>query len=239
MTRNVFAQVCVSCLLFSSSLSLLILFNGAVYSIRKAQFDVRYSRADAAIRTCWMTLGMENSSPMVYNDGRYAARVLFSSFSAPQQCGHYFLVLFILVALPLWLCMWFHSWNIALEAARPPWRWKRLPHVVCDGLMYPAILVVSYMLCAVIYGIVTDRQARSYPLLFPPGVVDSWVWVSGWDGFRDLVADAPLWLPLYALVILAYMSVTRRRYRRDKGRCANCGYLLCGLPTARCPECGT
>jgi hypothetical protein len=44
------------------------------------------------------------------------------------------------------------------------------------------------------------------------------------------------------LLLSGVMFVVRefgRRYRRDPGRCASCGYDLRGNPTETCPECGT
>lgn len=42
----------------------------------------------------------------------------------------------------------------------------------------------------------------------------------------------------YFLGDLYLSSAQRRRANVMCGRCARCGYLLKGLPTSRCPECG-
>lgn len=54
-------------------------------------------------------------------------------------------------------------------------------------------------------------------------------------------------LPFWTMVALlsAYPTIAfvcpplRRRHRRRKGLCLECGYNLRGLPEPRCPECGT
>lgn len=53
----------------------------------------------------------------------------------------------------------------------------------------------------------------------------------------------PFWAP--AALLLAGPAVAlirgpiRRRRRRKRGECIDCGYNLHGLPEPRCPECGT
>lgn len=42
---------------------------------------------------------------------------------------------------------------------------------------------------------------------------------------------------LAPLARLVYTDVRRLR-RRRRGQCQTCGYLLCGSPSGRCPECG-
>ena len=39
-------------------------------------------------------------------------------------------------------------------------------------------------------------------------------------------------------ILLAATSGMARAFRRRRGMCVGCGYMLCGLPSARCPECG-
>ena len=50
-------------------------------------------------------------------------------------------------------------------------------------------------------------------------------------------------LPLIELALFAlavwYMVKQRRKRRDSEPRCAKCGYLLYGLPSNICPECGT
>lgn len=73
----------------------------------------------------------------------------------------------------------------------------------------------------------------------------------GWHGFRyitwkmkTVLIIEPLkarWFTTIALVplLLAFAGFLRRRIRRRRGRCESCGYILLGLPSAHCPECGT
>ena len=53
----------------------------------------------------------------------------------------------------------------------------------------------------------------------------------------------PAWFPpalLGAYPVWACMrGPVRRWWRRRRGRCTSCGYMLYGLPEPRCPECGT
>ena len=58
---------------------------------------------------------------------------------------------------------------------------------------------------------------------------------------RDLVFRFPLWIPILACMILAASPIARyrRRQRRRRGRCVECGYNLSGLTENRCPECAT
>jgi len=52
----------------------------------------------------------------------------------------------------------------------------------------------------------------------------------------------PVWLPTGLLLIIPIgtaLRATRHRRRRRKNECVNCGYSLTGLPSPRCPECGT
>lgn len=60
--------------------------------------------------------------------------------------------------------------------------------------------------------------------------------------YRTTRAAFPLWFP----TLLATLGVTapivsgpvRRWHRRRRGRCEQCGYLLRGTLSRRCPECG-
>jgi len=63
------------------------------------------------------------------------------------------------------------------------------------------------------------------------------------DGVRSGFATIPLWLVVpalaaYPVAFLAIARPLRRRRRRKRGLCVNCGYNLKGLPEPRCPECG-
>ena len=52
---------------------------------------------------------------------------------------------------------------------------------------------------------------------------------------------APLWIPTLLFAIYPAVSVgrfVRRRGRKRRGVCVNCGYSLTMLTAPRCPECG-
>jgi hypothetical protein len=55
-----------------------------------------------------------------------------------------------------------------------------------------------------------------------------------------LIVTAPPALPL-CLVVSGIAAALRQEHIRRQlpGRCSECGYILTGLPQARCPECGT
>jgi hypothetical protein len=65
----------------------------------------------------------------------------------------------------------------------------------------------------------------------------SWAWPG-----EVLSVLVSVWLPVIALatypVIVFIRGPLRRRRRRRRGLCRNCGYNLRGLTEARCPECG-
>lgn len=53
--------------------------------------------------------------------------------------------------------------------------------------------------------------------------------------------SAPIWLPVSLFAVLLIWSTApgrRRRKRRNRGQCAECGYDVRGAE-GRCPECGT
>lgn len=60
--------------------------------------------------------------------------------------------------------------------------------------------------------------------------------------WRLIRFEAPVW-PLSGLwaglVIWGFFPSYRRWRRRRRGLCEDCGYMLRGLTTPRCPECGT
>ncbi len=62
----------------------------------------------------------------------------------------------------------------------------------------------------------------------------------------DPIVVLPLWLLLamslgVSALIAGLFGVRRHRrsHRRDENTCTECGYLLIGLTSSRCPECGT
>jgi len=57
------------------------------------------------------------------------------------------------------------------------------------------------------------------------------------------LSRVPIWMPVAAIVLFLAVAnsamMVRRKARYAHGICLNCGYNLYGLPTLRCPECGT
>lgn len=66
--------------------------------------------------------------------------------------------------------------------------------------------------------------------------------LSGAGGWQYGELSAPAWLLVLALGIYptAHVSVPalRRRRRKTRGECVNCGYSLMGNVSGVCPECG-
>lgn len=58
-----------------------------------------------------------------------------------------------------------------------------------------------------------------------------------WPIWAGLAADAAVWGTMW-LALLTLPRVARRWHRRRRGRCAECGYDLCGVTSGVCPECG-
>ncbi len=65
-------------------------------------------------------------------------------------------------------------------------------------------------------------------------------WHFQYDPATDILASCfviPLWLPLVALVLLAW-ALRKRSQPVPLGSCENCGYNLTGNTSGTCPECG-
>ena len=63
----------------------------------------------------------------------------------------------------------------------------------------------------------------------------------------DYAASVPCWMPMAILVAYPVIALTRTTYRRRRLRrhrllhnlCLGCGYPMRGLPSPKCPECGS
>jgi hypothetical protein len=68
------------------------------------------------------------------------------------------------------------------------------------------------------------------------------VWQTARGPGQDVVVSGPAWLVVALLVpapaYFLFAPAVRRRARRRRGRCLNCGYDLRGDTAGRCPECG-
>ncbi len=69
-----------------------------------------------------------------------------------------------------------------------------------------------------------------------------WAGISWWPNRVEL----PRWASLVVLILLGAYPITtfmrgpwRRRQRKKRGHCFNCGYDLTGNESGVCPECGT
>ncbi len=76
----------------------------------------------------------------------------------------------------------------------------------------------------------------------PPATDDLGVWreesspkIPIWPGFiANMLIFACIWL-----AVMSRVRAVRACFRKQRNRCAMCGYLLTGLPAgATCPECG-
>lgn len=60
-----------------------------------------------------------------------------------------------------------------------------------------------------------------------------------WEAvISSCVVPLAVGLLLVALLLYAYLPLRIRTLRSDECRCQECGYLLRGLTSERCPECG-
>lgn len=70
-----------------------------------------------------------------------------------------------------------------------------------------------------------------------------WISIDKYNyGARVYDIHCPLWMPVallatYPLIVLIRSPARRRRYRRKRGLCIQCGYDLTGNTSGRCPEC--
>ncbi len=99
---------------------------------------------------------------------------------------------------------------------------------------------------------IASRKVRhwAYGLSVPwcVGVVFAGQWMAGVFDFSELLIVFPMGLLVglgIGYVPLAVCSARIRHSLREQLNaigmqvCVQCGYRLCGLPVARCPECGT
>jgi hypothetical protein len=122
-----------------------------------------------------------------------------------------------------------------------PWRWS--PWYA--GYLLP---MAGCGLAAVLSG-----KAVSYRSRWVSGLLQAVCFLTVFSdmdvGMREPVEVLRAWVLWVIVYSITFMLVTdtisgllvRRKRAHDAGerRCRNCGYLLLGLPTNRCPECGT
>lgn len=128
---------------------------------------------------------------------------------------------------------------------------------------------MNWVLCAIVYVVMlfeVESVLASGPIITVCGLIlltsaaFVWQWSLVWLGLSDLVicglfyggvkvfhwgpADAALPFRLagafYLIwLVLLIVRVHKTTPRFAPNQCSKCGYLLIGLPTPRCPECGT
>jgi MFS family permease len=136
------------------------------------------------------------------------------------------------------------------------------PTLVCGTLLGALLSLVGLSLCALrLIRRARRRSSRRPPQWGEVSLLGCCATLTVVLGLYPLgyLADRLKWgdraLGLIPVIIVAFFisivtalvgglmwSVTAVRYRgtrrRREPRCANCGYLLYGLPQPRCPECG-
>ena len=127
--------------------------------------------------------------------------------------------------------------------AKFPW-WRRAPRTARRMVLTVLLGVGTFLLA--------DFGARPFypePLFRLPlvrwfdHVEPKWVRSRAWleNDLKDGLGVVPIYLlPLTAALFACQLTAPRRRHPACDGEpcCARCGYILTGLPTHRCPECG-
>lgn len=115
----------------------------------------------------------------------------------------------------------------------------------------PDLVRISFKYANATYAI----SGQTGPMYTPGGAVDrdkdvwSGLYFEVWRARRGLQTTWYVWIPCYALVLVAgtlpacwIMSNARSRrrlaLRREQGLCLHCGYDLTGNVSGICPECG-
>jgi len=98
-----------------------------------------------------------------------------------------------------------------------------------------------------LFRLTTDRGVRIASRGQVPAFGFQWrlPWPSGAPSgvvFRLSLVRVPLWVPVVLLLIYPaaafLLGPVRRRLRRNRNQCLECGYALVALSEPRCPECG-
>jgi hypothetical protein len=111
-----------------------------------------------------------------------------------------------------------------------------------DGT-YPATLQVRVLQMPQEY--VEDEQRAVYETRTKlPGLWYATRVVGANTSVTNLQAELhlPYWfftLPLVCMIASWYWRLCRRSRRVERGLCGECGYILTGITSERCPECGT
>lgn len=112
-----------------------------------------------------------------------------------------------------------------------------------ESIVISGLWLLLFGLLMTVFGLRRGQYRVAYlglaHLIFPC-LIASLIAVMRWSP-NEAMVPVPL---ICAPYVVSAIGVTVRVIRRlpqpyDPNRCEKCGYLLFGLPTPRCPECGT
>jgi hypothetical protein len=138
-------------------------------------------------------------------------------------CGERnFLLLGLFSGLACWLLIWLEVETVLVTA----------PILTVVGLL----LVIAAAMHRHLLGILAGASHIAVCMLCV-ALVNTCHWGPR-ESTEPFLAIGGVYLLLSA--VLSWRALqTRPVPRADDSRCAKCGYMLCGLPEPRCPECGT